>query len=198
MKSRAPSPVALEARAIPGRLELPCAWCRYPRHNANERERVTEFSVVIVAIENDQREVLRMLVEGTSIARVRATIESFPMAANDAALRRAKDLKPDVVLLDIVMPGMDGIRAARALRLIGCDSKIIFLSGIEDLQVVEAALATTANGFVFKSRIVSDLSRAIADVLSGKVFVSGKESMPPASAKSGETSGGVARLWRFN
>ena len=116
----------------------------------------------------------------------------------EEAILAALRLKPDVLVLDIVMPELDGIHAARALRAMGCESRIVFLSVIENLQVIQAALATTANGFVFMCRILPDLPQAIRDVLSGKSFVSGKGPMAHATGSPAGNRGELARLLRVN
>ena len=88
------------------------------------------------------------------------------------AIKAAIRLKPDVIVMDIVMPNQDGIQAARRLNQMNCPVKIVFLTGLEDQDYVEASLAAGASGFVFKCRAALDLSRAVREVLAGRVFVS--------------------------
>jgi DNA-binding NarL/FixJ family response regulator len=88
------------------------------------------------------------------------------------AIEAVSRLKPDVVVMDIVMPKQDGIQATRRLNQMNSPSKIVFLSGLEDQEYVEASLASGASGFVFKCRAALDLSRAIHEALAGRVFVS--------------------------
>jgi len=88
------------------------------------------------------------------------------------AIKAVIRLKPDVIVMDIVMPKQDGIQAARRLNQMNCPTKIIVLTGLEDQDYVEASLAAGASGFVFKCRAAVDLSRAVHEVLAGRVFVS--------------------------
>jgi two-component system response regulator DegU len=88
------------------------------------------------------------------------------------AIKAAIRLKPDVLVMDIVMPKQDGIQAARRLHQMNCPTKIVLLTGMEDQDYVEASLAAGASGFVFKCRAALDLSRAVHEVLAGRVFVS--------------------------
>jgi DNA-binding NarL/FixJ family response regulator len=89
-------------------------------------------------------------------------------AAVDATAR----LKPDLVLLDILMPKMDGVRAAQELRRQGHSAKVVFLSVQQDEEFVAAAFESGATAYVFKSRMHSDLVWAIDRALAGEVFVS--------------------------
>lgn len=93
-------------------------------------------------------------------------------AANGAsALLAAERLCPDIIVLDIAMPQMDGIETARALRRSGSAAKIIFLTVLQDEAYVSAARCY-GNGYVLKSRMYSDLPRAIEEALLGNFFVS--------------------------
>jgi DNA-binding NarL/FixJ family response regulator len=87
------------------------------------------------------------------------------------AIRKAKELKPDVILLDVGLPGSNGIEAARRIRQLSPDSKIIFLSQDNSLEMVQAALSTGAHGYVYKARAQSDLLPAIDAGLRGEQFV---------------------------
>ena len=85
-----------------------------------------------------------------------------------AALR----LDPDVVVLDITMPGQDGIEAARHLQHVGCRAKLVFLTVHEDLDYVRAAMDAGGSAYVTKARLVSDLVPAIQAALAGQRFLS--------------------------
>jgi len=88
------------------------------------------------------------------------------------AVQKAEELKPDLVLLDIGLPKLNGIEVARQVRQLSPNSKIVFLSTDNSSDVVEAALSTGAHGYVYKARAHSDLVPAIDAVLRGKQFVS--------------------------
>ena len=90
------------------------------------------------------------------------------------AIEAASTLDPDLVVLDISMPILNGIQVASRLRDLGCRAKIIFLSVHEDPDYVEAAFSVGASGYVFKSRVATDLLHAVHDVLQGDKFASVK------------------------
>ena len=84
----------------------------------------------------------------------------------------AERLDPDVIVLDISMPGLDGFEAARRLKQSGCRSKLIFLTVWEDPDFAREAMALGADAYVVKSRLASDLVPAIAEALAEHHFVS--------------------------
>jgi DNA-binding NarL/FixJ family response regulator len=88
------------------------------------------------------------------------------------AVEQAERLEPDLVVLDISMPGMDGIAAARLLRKSGLRAKVVFLTVHGDPDYVREALAVGALGYVLKSRLASELIPALRDALAGRLFVS--------------------------
>ena len=89
------------------------------------------------------------------------------------AIRKAEALKPDVILLDISLPKLNGIEAARRIRQLSPSTKIVFLSQNNDPDIVQAALSTGAEGYVHKSDAQSELLPAIDAVLPGEQFMSG-------------------------
>jgi DNA-binding NarL/FixJ family response regulator len=88
------------------------------------------------------------------------------------AVQKAEELKPDLVLLDIGLPKLNGIEAARRIRQLSPSSRIVFLSQNNDLDVVRAALGTGALGYIRKTDAQSELLPAVDAVLRGKQFVS--------------------------
>ena len=84
----------------------------------------------------------------------------------------ASKLDPDLIILDITMPALNGIDAARQLRETGFKGKIVFLTVHHDHDYVQAARAAGAQGYVVKNRLASDLIPAIRDVMNGAAFVS--------------------------
>lgn len=89
-----------------------------------------------------------------------------------ALLEAASKLRPDVCLLDISMPILNGIETAIQLKERGSTAKILFLTIHEDLDFVQAALKTGASGYVIKRRMASDLRTAIREALAGRTFIS--------------------------
>jgi DNA-binding NarL/FixJ family response regulator len=103
------------------------------------------------------------------------------------AVQKAADLKPDLIVLDIGLPKLNGIEAARRIRHLSPSSTIVFLSQNNDPDVVRAALSTGALGYVHKTDIRSDLLPAIEAVLQGTQFVSSIKSYKPAHALAAKT-----------
>jgi DNA-binding NarL/FixJ family response regulator len=89
---------------------------------------------------------------------------------------QAKILHPDLIVLDISMPGITGIEAAHELRESGSTAKVVFLTVHERVEFVHACLAEGALGYVIKSRLNVDLIPAIQEALGGRRFIS-----PPVS-----------------
>jgi DNA-binding NarL/FixJ family response regulator len=88
------------------------------------------------------------------------------------AVQKAGLLEPDMILLDIGLPTLNGIEAARQIRKLAPASKIIFVSQESSSEVVKAALKLGAWGYVVKTRAASDLLAAVNAILEGKQFVS--------------------------
>jgi DNA-binding NarL/FixJ family response regulator len=88
------------------------------------------------------------------------------------AVRQAEALKPDLILLDIGLPTLNGIAAARRIRRLAPASKIIFVSQESSPEVVEETLNLGARGYVVKTRVASDLIATVEAVLAGRQFVS--------------------------
>jgi DNA-binding NarL/FixJ family response regulator len=88
------------------------------------------------------------------------------------AVQKAELLEPDLVLLDIGLPMLNGIEAARQIRTLAPESKIIFVSQESSCEVVQEALNLGAWGYVLKERAAIDLLAAVDAVLEGRQFVS--------------------------
>ena len=104
------------------------------------------------------------------------------------AVQKAEDLKPDLILLDIGLPKLNGIEAARRIRQRSPSSKIIFLSQNNNLDFVRAALGTGALGYVLKTDAGRELLPAVDAVLGGKQFfsssVKGDQFTDPSAEKA--------------
>ena len=88
------------------------------------------------------------------------------------AVRKAEELRPDLILLDISLPRLNGFEAARQIRKVAATSTILFLSGESDLDVVRHAFSAGGLGYVLKSDAARDLLAGIESVLFGRRFVS--------------------------
>jgi DNA-binding NarL/FixJ family response regulator len=87
------------------------------------------------------------------------------------AVGRAAELNPDLVLLDVGLPSLNGIAAARRIREHSPQSKILFISGDQASDIVEQALSTGAAGYLVKSDAGRELLVAVAAVLQGKQYL---------------------------
>jgi DNA-binding NarL/FixJ family response regulator len=90
------------------------------------------------------------------------------------AVQKAVELQPDLILLDIGLPKLNGIEAARQIHKVAPNSKILFVSAYDDLDIVGAALDTGASGYVFKSDADNELAKAVEAVFQRKRFVSSR------------------------
>jgi DNA-binding NarL/FixJ family response regulator len=88
------------------------------------------------------------------------------------ALEAARTLKPDVIVLDISMPGMNGLEVASRLREAGSTAAVVFLTVHNDEDFILAAKAAGAIGYVVKPRLFSDLTVAVQEARAGRPFVS--------------------------
>ena len=131
---------------------------------------MSETSVVHVLVVEDHPVVRRA---------VCALLSSDPIlnvvceaADGEQAVQKAEELQPDLVLMDISLPGISGIEAARRIRRVSTKSSIIFLSQHDSLQMVKDALNVGGHGYVAKIDAGQELLKAISLVREGKQFVS--------------------------
>jgi len=88
------------------------------------------------------------------------------------AVRKAEEIQPDLIVLDIGLPSLNGINVARRIRKLSPKSKILFVSQESSADVVQEALASGALGYVVKAYAGSELLTAVEAVLQGRLFVS--------------------------
>jgi len=129
-----------------------------------------EMSVVHVLVVDDSpcwQEFTRMHLEKDPNLYIVAT------ASNGSwAVRTAEALQPDLILLDVSLPGMDGIEAARQIRVAAPRAAILFVSGECDPEIVQAALRAGGDGYIDKLEAGRELRAGIEAVLLGKRFLS--------------------------
>lgn len=102
------------------------------------------------------------------------------------AIQKAEEFQPDLILLDIGLPKLDGIEAARQIRKFVPKAKLLFLSSNSDPDVVRAAFLAGGQGYVLKSDAEEALLPGIEAVLLGKQFVSSSVIGIDGLADSGE------------
>ncbi len=120
-----------------------------------------ELSVVIVATDNEQRAVLQVLVDGTSVARTVHTCASFPVAASDPVTRRVRTANPDVTLVDI--PADNPPLALRAIELLHQEmpeAAIFAIGNLNQPQVIVNAMRAGAREFIERPTNTTDLLEA--------------------------------------
>lgn len=89
-----------------------------------------------------------------------------------SALAAARASRPDVIVLDISMPGMSGLEVATMLRAQGSTASIVFLTVHDDQQFIDAAMQAGGTGYVLKRRLLADLLHAVQEARAGRSFVS--------------------------
>lgn len=120
-----------------------------------------ELSVVIVAVDNEQRAVLQVLVEGTSVAHAVHSCASFPVAAGDPIMRRIQSANADVIVVDI--PADHATLALRAIELIHQELPDVGLFAIGIMaqpQVIVTAMRSGAREFIERPTTTTDLLEA--------------------------------------
>ena len=88
------------------------------------------------------------------------------------AVRKAEELQPDLILLDIGLPVLNGLEAARRIGKVSPKSRILFVSANMSREIAEETLRLGAGGYVVKSNVASELLPAVESVLEGERFVS--------------------------
>jgi len=99
---------------------------------------------------------------------------SIVAAVNDGinAVEAAAECQPDVILMDISLPGISGFQAAQQIRRMSPKSRVLFVSQHREVEFVEAAFQAGGMGYVLKVDSNSDLLAGIRAVLRGEQFVS--------------------------
>jgi DNA-binding NarL/FixJ family response regulator len=101
------------------------------------------------------------------------------------AVHKAEELRPDLIVLDIGLPALNGLEAARRIRKLAPESKIIFVTQESSADIVQEALRLGASGYVLKTNAGKELLTAVEAVRQGKQFIGGglsQESLSRAAA----------------
>lgn len=121
-----------------------------------------------ILLADDQQEMLE--------AVTRLLEDEFDIVAavenGEDAIEAVENLNPDLLVLDISMPVLNGLEAASRLQSSASGTKVIFLTVHEDIDFVEAAFLAGALGYVLKGRLTIELIPAIREALQGHVFCS--------------------------
>lgn len=119
----------------------------------------------------DDHTILRQGITGLlgSAAEIKVVAEA---GTGEEAVALHRELAPDIIIMDVTLPGIDGLEAARRIRAQGGESRIIFLTMHHDAGLCAAALRIGAQGFLLKDDALDDLLAAIAAVERGAIFIS--------------------------
>ncbi len=128
------------------------------------------------------RDSLRVLLERAGFGVVAA------VADGREAVRLAAQLRPDVAVLDVSMPTLNGLDAAEQIRRLAPETRCIVLTMHREEQYVTRALAAGARGFVLKTQAAADLVRAVEEVLRGGIYLSPEVSQVVVDASLGRRS----------
>jgi DNA-binding NarL/FixJ family response regulator len=94
------------------------------------------------------------------------------VADGQALLEKAPDLKPDIIVLDVGMPLLNGLEAGRRIKSLVRTVKIVYLTMNNDLGIAAEAFRLGASGYLLKTSAAAELALAIREVLKGKQYVS--------------------------
>jgi DNA-binding NarL/FixJ family response regulator len=118
----------------------------------------------------DDHELVRHGIRG--ILRTRRGWRVIGEAANgQEAVEKTHKLKPDVAILDVSMPDLDGLQATRQIRETSPNTKVVVLTMHESDQMVHRVLEAGALGYVLKSDLAANLVKAVKDVSAGRLFL---------------------------
>jgi DNA-binding NarL/FixJ family response regulator len=144
-------------------------WADKPEPN-NGRCGLSRAAAVRVLVVEDFEPFLQFI---SSMLEKRRDLEVIGEVSDGLeAVQEAVELKPDLILMDIGLPSLNGIEAARQIRELVPESKIIFLSQEYSADVVQKALSVGAWGYVVKRSAGIDLLAAVEAAILGKRFVS--------------------------
>ena len=91
-----------------------------------------------------------------------------------AAIRMAADLKPDVIIMDVSMPGLNGLEATRVIHEAHPDIKILLLTLHQSVEILRSGFRAGAQGYLLKSEAEQELLRALNMVTGEQIYVSPK------------------------
>ena len=129
---------------------------------------MTELAEVRILIVDDNAPWRRFLVEELQ----KQTIQVVGTAEDGLlAIEQTRVLKPSVILMDVWMPRLNGLEATRAIGKFAPSAHVLILTNNDDAEVVQAALAAGARGYLLKSHAATELTAALIAILNGSVFL---------------------------
>ncbi len=135
--------------------------------HAASTDTVEQITVVLADDHQIVLDGLRVLLESEPGMKVVATAVD-----GEAAIRHARELTPDVVVMDLRMPNLDGIAATREILERFPATRVVVLSAETDIRSVDAILRAGASGYVTKQRAFGEFVQAIRTVMRGKIYLS--------------------------
>lgn len=127
------------------------------------------MSVIRILIVDDHEVVRRGL---AMVLRLEPDVEIVGEAANGPqAIEQAKQLRPDLTLLDLKMPGMNGTQAARGIKQVSPHTRVLILTGVDLDQEIMAAMESNIDGYILKDAPSDELLRAIHVIIGGEAYL---------------------------
>lgn len=142
------------------------------------------FRVLVVDDYEPWRSFVRVTLEANRIYEIVSEVSD-----GLEAVQKSQELQPDLIVLDIGLPTLNGIEAARQIRTLTPAAKILFLSENRSVDIAEEALRSGGSGYVLKSDAATELSLAVDAILQGKRFVSANLTGSGGSERPDPTTG---------
>lgn len=140
-------------------------------HSSGKMDSMPKKAPISVAIVEDDERILRNLVAILELAEDASCVGEF--TSGEAAVAGLPKLRPQVVIMDVNLPGMDGVACVRALSAKLPETQILMLTVRQDTDVIFNALAAGASGYLLKPARAAELLAAVRDVSTGGAPMSG-------------------------
>ena len=160
--------------------------------NSNQEKAISNQSIVRILVVDDFAPWRRFV---STIAQIEPGWHVICEASDGLeAVQKAEELTPDLILLDIRLPKLSGIEAAKQIRRVAPNSKILFVSTYASWEIAEVALDTGASGYVVKLDAGNELPKAVEAVFQGKRYISSRlKGCTSADREDTQAPGGLGR-----